>query len=169
MDNILIAVDGSEGGRRAAEVGVDLAARIGASVVLVCVVRSDDAWVLSQSVPRSGGEEQDLRETVAEAVDRDVFADTVGLCREQNVPFTTKVLYGSAAKKIVEEALALDASLVVIGHRGVGGVGRFFMGSTSYKVSHMAPCPVMVVPEKDRTLFEGKTGEHKIWKNFPEP
>jgi nucleotide-binding universal stress UspA family protein len=40
-----------------------------------------------------------------------------------------------------------DASMIVLGTRGVGGTAAFLMGSVSYAVAHRATCPVMLVPE----------------------
>jgi nucleotide-binding universal stress UspA family protein len=41
---------------------------------------------------------------------------------------------------------AHDASLVVVGSRGLGRVGRVLLGSTSRQLAHHAPCPIVVVP-----------------------
>jgi len=42
---------------------------------------------------------------------------------------------------------AEDASMVVLGTRGVGSAQGLLMGSVSYAVAHRAKCPVMLVPE----------------------
>ena len=38
------------------------------------------------------------------------------------------------------------ASMVVVGSRGLGRVGRVLLGSTSRQLAHHAPCPIVVVP-----------------------
>lgn len=38
------------------------------------------------------------------------------------------------------------ASMVVVGSRGLGRVGRALLGSTSRQLAHHAPCPIVVVP-----------------------
>ena len=43
-------------------------------------------------------------------------------------------------------ALAPDASMVVVGSRGVGRFGRVLLGSTSRQLAHHSPCPITVVP-----------------------
>lgn len=48
------------------------------------------------------------------------------------------------ARAVLE--LADDASLVVVGSRGLGPFGRALLGSTSRQLAHHAPCPIVVVP-----------------------
>ncbi|MBV2364144.1 universal stress protein [Streptomonospora nanhaiensis] len=45
---------------------------------------------------------------------------------------------------------AKDASLLVVGSRGLGDVGAVFLGSVSTRVSAHASCPVVVVPAPDQ-------------------
>ena len=47
--------------------------------------------------------------------------------------------------KAVEE---MDADLVVLGHRGLSRIDRFFLGSTSENVLRHAPCSVWIVREE---------------------
>lgn len=53
----------------------------------------------------------------------------------------------SAARALVEAAK--DADLLVVGSRGLGGFRELLLGSTSSQVVHHAPCPVVVVPNKE--------------------
>lgn len=50
---------------------------------------------------------------------------------------------GSAAALIDASA---TASLVVVGHRGLGRIAGFLLGSTSLRVTQHAGCPVVVIP-----------------------
>jgi universal stress protein A len=56
---------------------------------------------------------------------------------------------GLAAHEIVEVAKELDADLIVIATRGYAGWERLVMGSTTARVARAAPCPVLVVREKE--------------------
>jgi len=58
----------------------------------------------------------------------------------------TVVLHGFPHAAIVELARARTVDLIVLGTHGHGFVGRMLMGSTTERVIHEAPCPVMVVP-----------------------
>jgi nucleotide-binding universal stress UspA family protein len=56
---------------------------------------------------------------------------------------------GRPDEEIVGLAEEIDAGLIVVGSRGLGGVRRALMGSVSDSVVRHAHCPVMVVrPEK---------------------
>ena len=52
---------------------------------------------------------------------------------------------GDAAREIVALAEELDAGLIVLGSRGLGGVPRALMGSVSDSVVRHAHCPVLIV------------------------
>lgn len=56
---------------------------------------------------------------------------------------------GVAAHEIVEVAKELDADLIVIATRGYAGWERLVIGSTTARVARAAPCPVLVVREKE--------------------
>ena len=69
-------------------------------------------------------------------------ADTNGLAE----PVERVLVAGSAAGAIVAEAK--DATLVVVGARGLGGLKSLLLGSVSHQVAHHVPCPVVVIPGK---------------------
>lgn len=53
------------------------------------------------------------------------------------------LVHGSAARAILDEAE--NATLVVVGARGLGGFTGLLLGSVSHQVAHHAPCPVVIV------------------------
>ena len=58
------------------------------------------------------------------------------------------IVLGQPAAAIVETAEERGTDLVVVGARGLGLLGRLFLGSVSDRVAHQAPCPVLVVKAK---------------------
>jgi nucleotide-binding universal stress UspA family protein len=52
---------------------------------------------------------------------------------------------GDASREILHLAEDLDAGLVVMGSRGLGGIRRALMGSVSDSVVRHAHCPVLIV------------------------
>lgn len=61
----------------------------------------------------------------------------------------TSVRCGLAAFEIVEAAKEFDADLIVIATHGYTGWKHFAIGSTAERVVRAAPCPVLVVREKE--------------------
>ena len=58
---------------------------------------------------------------------------------------TSKVRFGEPAAEIIEEARNSDASLIVMGSRGLSGIKELMLGSVGRKVSEAASCPVLIV------------------------
>ena len=59
--------------------------------------------------------------------------------------FSTKLLEGRPADKIVEIAKQESFDLIVIGSRGLGGIKEIFLGSVSDRVADESHCPVLIV------------------------
>ena len=57
---------------------------------------------------------------------------------------------GRPDEEIIELAEEIDAGMVVIGSRGLGGIRRALVGSVSESVARHAHCPVLVVREDHR-------------------
>lgn len=58
---------------------------------------------------------------------------------------TTSIAYGDPAHALVEKAKEIDADLIVLGRRGLGTFTGLLLGSTTTKVSQLAPCAVLTV------------------------
>lgn len=55
------------------------------------------------------------------------------------------LLEGPAAEAILSASAIRNCDLIVMGSRGMGSLKGMVFGSVSTKVSHYAPCPVLVV------------------------
>jgi nucleotide-binding universal stress UspA family protein len=71
----------------------------------------------------------------------------------------------SAWRGICDAAIEHSADVVVCGSRGLGGLSRAYLGSTSSSLLHHSPCPLLVVPPGERDLagptligFDGSDG-----------
>ena len=60
---------------------------------------------------------------------------------------------GVATHEIVEAAKELDVDLIVIATHGFTGWKHFAIGSTAERVARAAPCPVLVVREKEHDFI----------------
>jgi nucleotide-binding universal stress UspA family protein len=65
--------------------------------------------------------------------------------REAGVDVETLAREGDAADAILDIAEQKDADLIVVGNKGMTGAKRFLLGSVPNKVSHHAPCSVLII------------------------
>ena len=61
----------------------------------------------------------------------------------------TTVREGNAAEQIKDAARELQSDLIIMGTHGYTGIKHLLLGSTAEDVVRSAPCPVMVVREKE--------------------
>ena len=54
-------------------------------------------------------------------------------------------IFGYAAREIVNDAIEVDADVIVMGSRGRGDIAGLLLGSTAHKVIHLSDRPVLVV------------------------
>ena len=64
---------------------------------------------------------------------------------ENGFSVATTIQEGSAADRVVDNAVKLRKDLIVMGTFGWTGVNRAIMGSTTERVIMNSPCPVLVV------------------------
>ncbi len=143
---VLLAVDGSEGARKATEWVRDLARKLaGLEVTLLQVVKPVDFRYVAVESGGSGWQRV-LDELEAGARER-----ARGLVEETEGSFpaeartTVMVTVGDPATEIVNTAREIGADLIVVGSRGLGQVKGILLGSVSDRVVHLANCPVLVV------------------------
>ena len=136
---ILIPVDFSEAVPALVHYAMELVRGRGAHVVLLHVVGPPVALV----DPMQGSlmDPRVLTDLVDRARERleGIAAGLAGLTVEG------KVLVGSPARTIVEEAAATGADVVVVGTHGHSGLKHLLLGSVAEAVVRKAPCPVLVV------------------------
>ena len=65
---------------------------------------------------------------------------------------TTHAREGDPADAILDVAEETKADLVIVGNKGMTGARRFLLGSVPNKISHHAPCSVLIVPRRTEVL-----------------
>ncbi len=65
--------------------------------------------------------------------------------RDLGVEVSTYARQGDPADAILDVAEEQNADLIVVGNKGMSGAKRFLLGSVPNKVSHHAPCTVMII------------------------
>ena len=137
LEPIVIATDGSEGAEGAAVAGARVASTLGTTAVLVYVRPSLGA--LGDPYYQEKLSEQMAHARVALGRARELVV-------QEGVDVEEEVLEGSAADRVVELARDRNASLIVVGSRGLGAVAGALLGSVSSAIIHRADRPVLVVP-----------------------
>jgi nucleotide-binding universal stress UspA family protein len=66
------------------------------------------------------------------------------MAEEQHVKLKTHVIAGHAVRDILTLATDLNVDLLVIGGTGHSAFYERMLGSTAARVTHLAPCPVLV-------------------------
>lgn len=69
---------------------------------------------------------------------------------------------GDAAPTIVDQAVATNADLLVMGTHGRTGFNRLLLGSVTEKVLRQAPCPVLTVPPHAPAVPTGVAIRHVL-------
>ena len=140
---VVVGTDGSPRADRAVQEAIDIAKSEGARLHLVAAFsKRERHWEEIQSSARV--DSVDLRQ-VAE----NVLARQGKQAQEQGVEVEWDAREGDPADVLIEAAVDADADLIVVGNKGMGGGKRFLLGSVPNKISHHAPCSVMVVRTGD--------------------
>ena len=141
--SIVVGTDGSDTANEAVRQAVELATSTGASVELVSAYEpvsgqrlreersqapKDVEWMIN---PR-----EDVDQTLAAAAK---VAAAAGIAAK------THAREGDPADAILDVAEETGAGLIVVGNKGMAGAKRFLLGSVPNKISHHAPCSVMII------------------------
>lgn len=140
---ILVATDGSAQAELATRRAADLAGKVGAELHVVHVGELAAMYhpEMRGYAYRHEASEKEARELLDEESERlrSAGADVAG----------SHLRMGRVDVEIVELAEELGVDVIVVGSRGLGGFRRALIGSVSDSVVHHAPCPVLVVREKE--------------------
>jgi nucleotide-binding universal stress UspA family protein len=135
VSTVVVGYDGSDLARAALDAAVEVSKLTGDRIVAV----------FAYEISRLGGEVQDYAKAVRERAEREMLhakhqADGAGVAIE------TTIVEADPANALVQVASEHDARLIVVGTRGEKPLHAMLVGSTPYKLLHVADRPVLVVP-----------------------
>jgi nucleotide-binding universal stress UspA family protein len=143
FSSIVVGTDGSETAGKAVRAAADLAQSVGAKLDIVSAYEPVSGQRLREETRQAPGDTQwtinpreDVDETLAEA------AEAVA---EAGLDVSTFAREGDPADAIIDVAEVRGADLIVVGNKGMTGAKRFLLGSVPNKVSHHAPCSVLII------------------------
>jgi nucleotide-binding universal stress UspA family protein len=143
FQSIVVGTDGSETAGEAVREAIELAKSLGASIELVSAYEPVSRQRLREEARQAPDDLQwmvnpreDVEATLSEASERIEAA---------GVSVTTYAREGDPADAILDVAEERNADLIVVGNKGMTGAKRFLLGSVPNKVSHHAPCSVLII------------------------
>jgi nucleotide-binding universal stress UspA family protein len=141
--SIVVGTDGSETAGKAVEEAIDLAKSVGASISLVSAYEPvppgrlrDEARQAPEDLQWMINPREDVDATLKEAAE---------VVREAGLDVETYAREGDPADAILDVAEERGADLIIVGNKGMTGARRFLLGSVPNKVSHHAPCSVLII------------------------
>jgi nucleotide-binding universal stress UspA family protein len=137
---IVVGVDGSPESRDALEYAVSEALRRDAVLRVVSVFESAGRFGDRYGVPIPVSDQEIVKKVEAETR---VLVDEVLGSQPNPPPVQVVVRAGAAGWVLTNESSAAD--LLIVGHRGLGGVASTLLGSVGLHCVLYAQCPVTVV------------------------
>ncbi|MEA2473695.1 MAG: hypothetical protein QOE06_1610 [Thermoleophilaceae bacterium] len=143
FSSIVVGTDGSETAGEAVRQATELAKAIGAKLNLVSAfepVGNQRLREERQQVP------EDMQWMVNAREDVEATLKEAGeSVEEAGVEVETFSRQGDPADAILDVAEEQGSDLIIVGNKGMSGAKRFLLGSVPNKVSHHAPCSVMII------------------------
>jgi nucleotide-binding universal stress UspA family protein len=140
---VVVGTDGSETATEAVRQAVELAAVMGASVEIVSAYEPVPAGRLREE--RRDAPE-DLQWAISPREDVDATLEAAAeIANAAGVTVSTCSRRGDPADAILDVAEERGADLIVVGNKGMTGAKRFLLGSVPNRVSHHAPCSVLII------------------------
>ena len=141
---ILVAVDFSQGSRKALAFADKIASKFNTKMILLHVIH-DPANSPGFYASKKPGKKvlRNLDEAAHKMMD-----DFVKKCLPKSRKVEKRIVPGLPAAQIVYLAKKEKADLIVMGTQGLSGLKRLMIGSVVDKVMRASPVPVLAVPEK---------------------
>ena len=141
--SIVVGTDGSETATEAVKQAVELAAATGAKVELVSAYEPVSGTRLREEATQVP---DDLQWAVNPREDVDAtLGEAAEVAANAGVDVQVFARQGDPADAILDVAEETKADLIIVGNKGMTGARRFLLGSVPNKVSHHAPCSVLII------------------------
>lgn len=140
--DVAVGVDGSDGSRAALAYAMDEAARRGVAVHAITAYAGPDVWSTAEGLVPDARVLHDAAQRELTATLEEVSAAR----RDQGLPVPevrSEIAMGPATTVLLHHARG--AAVLVVGHRGRGGLASRFIGSVGLNAVIHAECTVIVV------------------------
>src|SRR5688572_24794665 len=144
MELIVVGTDGSDTATSAVRRASELAKQTGGRLALVSAYKPMTGARIS-GADGAGADAAAWATSLSESHVEAVLRDATTIAQSDGVEVETHTRKGDPADAIIDVAEERHADLIVVGNKGMTGARRYFLGSVPNKVTHHAPCSVMVV------------------------
>jgi len=143
FSSIVVGTDGSETAGEAVRQATELANSVGGRIHLVSAFEPVGSQRLREERVQAP---DDVQWMVNEREDVDAtLRDAAEKIQGAGVEVEIYARQGDPADAILDVAEEQGADLIIVGNKGMTGAKRFLLGSVPNKVSHHAPCSVMII------------------------
>jgi nucleotide-binding universal stress UspA family protein len=140
--HIVVGTDGSETAAGAVRHAAALAGALGSKLTVVTAFTPDPG---TERAAAEAPDEVRWRITDATAAEERAAAGQRVAQEAGATDVVTVVEPGDPAHVLLETAEQQGADLVVVGSKGMAAASRFLLGSVPNRISHHAPCDVIIV------------------------
>lgn len=138
MRKILVPIDGSANSVRGLEKAIEFAKNDNSSIILLHIATLPPVHVLGHSKDK-------VKMSLAKKA-QPFLQDAEDRCLNQNISFTTKIIYGYDPAYDIEQFVKKSKyDMVVIGAKGKSSLKRLFLGSVSSYLVQTLKIPVTVI------------------------
>jgi nucleotide-binding universal stress UspA family protein len=140
---ILVGTDGSPPSLKSVREAAFLADAMGAELLVMTGFQPADQATLERwkdDAPAEIAWRFSATSGAEEAVERGLAT-----AKEMGIDATSVIEEGEAGEALIRVAEREGVDLMVVGNRGMTGASRFLLGSVPNKVSHHAPCDLLIV------------------------
>ena len=147
---ILVPYDGSKYSKEALNEASEIAKKFGSTLYLLMVVdvsavKPPGMLLGIMMEKRLKKLSSQLLESVKSKAEK-MLESEMQSCRKIGVETYYEIQTGNAIGSILKFANRLDVDLIIVGSRGLSGIGKIMaLGSVSRKISEEANCPVMII------------------------
>ena len=147
LKKLLVPIDFSDCSKKALQYAIPLAREYGSEILLLHVVPINYA---SSEFTSAGytSIESGMREVGEEKLSQLISSEL-----RETVTIESAVHIGMPAPEIIETARKLPADLIIISTHGHTGLKHVLLGSVAEHVVRQAPCPVLVVREREHEFL----------------
>lgn len=140
MEKILVAVDGSENGRKALKKAKEIGRAMNSEITILHVVNDqrNNPYIVETEYRNQ------IMKAYAEQGEK-ILKSELEMFEDYKGKVTTLLKFGESAKEIINTAEEGKYDLVVMGSRGLSTLSRMMLGSISSKVVHNIRVSVLIV------------------------